>query len=440
MLGPQVDHALAHERGALAEPGHPVDDVHGEVEAVHVVHHDHVEGRGHGALLLVAAHVQVRVGPTPVAEPMDQPRIAVVGEDDRPVHGEKRVELGVRQPVRVLARRLQPHQVDDVDHTHPQLGEVLTQQVHRGEGLQRRYVAGAGQHDVGPAVVVAGPVPDADASRAVQHAVGHRQPVRLRVLAGDDHVDVVAAAQAVVHHGQQRVGVRRQVDPDHLGLLVHDVVDEAGVLVREPVVVLPPHVRGEQVVQRRDRPPPVQPPGHLQPLGVLVEHRVHDVHERLVAGEQPVPSGEQVALQPALAGVLAQDLHHPAMGVEVLVDREYVGVPGLAGRLVHRLQPVRLGLVGPDDPEVAVVGVGADDVAQPRAERSRRLRAGCAGRLDRNAVRPEVRQLQVARGAAAVGVRVGAEPPVVPRQPVHDLRTWPAVLIEELLRSIAAQP
>ena len=78
----------------------------------------------------------------------------------------------------------------------------------------------------------------------------------LGLLAGHDHVDVVAAPQAVVGDAQQRVGVRRQVDADHLGLLVDHVVDEARVLVAEAVVVLPPDVRGEQVVQRGDRPPP----------------------------------------------------------------------------------------------------------------------------------------------------------------------------------------
>jgi hypothetical protein len=54
----------------------------------------------------------------------------------------------------------------------------------------------------------------------------------------------------------RQFGVRRQVDADDLGLLVDDVVDEAGVLVAEAVVVLPPDVRGEQVVERGDRPPP----------------------------------------------------------------------------------------------------------------------------------------------------------------------------------------
>ena len=84
----------------------------------------------------------------------------------------------------------------------------------------------------------------------------HVEPLQLRLLARDDDVDVVAAAQAVVHDRQQRVGVRRQVHANHVGLLVDDVIDEARILVGEAVVVLPPDVRREQVVQRGDGPAP----------------------------------------------------------------------------------------------------------------------------------------------------------------------------------------
>ena len=151
-----------------------------------------------------------------------------------------------RQAVRVLARRLELHQVHDVDDAHLQLRQVLAQQLDGGQRLQRRHVAAAGHDHVRlAALVVAGPLPDAEAGGAVLDRLVHRQPLRRRLLAGHDHVDVVAAAQAVVGHAQQRVGVRRQVDADDLGLLVDDVVDEAGVLVAEAVVVLPPDVRAE---------------------------------------------------------------------------------------------------------------------------------------------------------------------------------------------------
>ena len=49
-------------------------------------------------------------------------------------------------------------------------------------------------------LVVAGPLPDTDTFAAVLDGGVHRQPLRRRVLARHHHVDVMAAAQAVVHH------------------------------------------------------------------------------------------------------------------------------------------------------------------------------------------------------------------------------------------------
>ena len=90
---PRVDQVLAERGRAGLEAGHPVDDVHDEVEPVEVVAHDHVERRRDGPLLLVAADVEVGVVRPPVGQPVDQPRIAVVGEDDRLVGREQRIEL-----------------------------------------------------------------------------------------------------------------------------------------------------------------------------------------------------------------------------------------------------------------------------------------------------------------------------------------------------------
>ena len=121
---------------------------------------------------------------------------------------------------------------------------------------------------------------------AVPHGGVHVEPLRRRVFPGHDDVDVVPAAQAVIHHAQQAVGVGRQIHADDLRLLVHRVIDEPRILMREAVVILPPHVAGEQVVERRDRAAPRQPARDLQPLRVLVEHRVDDVRERLVGVEE----------------------------------------------------------------------------------------------------------------------------------------------------------
>ena len=397
---PLVDHPLAQLGGVRAECRDAVDHVDDEVETVEIVEHDHVERRRRRALLLVAAHVDVVVVRAPVGEPVDQPRVAVVGEHDRPVGREERVELLIGEPVRMLAVGLQPHQVDDVDDPHLQFGQLAPDHVDRGERLQRGDVAAAGHDDVRIAVVVRCPIPDPEPARAVQDRIVDRQVVERGLLAGDDHVHVVAGAQAVVGHREQAVRVGRQVDADDLRLLVDDVVDESGILVREAVVVLAPDVRAEQVVERRDRPPPGDLARHLQPLRVLVEHRVDDVDERLVTVEQPVPAGQQVALEPALALVLGEHLHHAAAGCEVVVAGEDLGVPRAVRHLEHRAQPVRGGLVGAEEAEPVAVAV--DHVAQEVPEHARRL-ARRSSRASRP--RPRTRGSRAAPGPRAAGRR-----------------------------------
>ena len=120
--------------------------------------------------------------------------------------------------------RLQLHEVDDVDHPDFQIGQMLAHDGDGGERLQRGHVATAGHDHVGrDALVVAGPLPDANALSAMLGGGVHRQPLRRRVFACDHDVDIVPAAQAVVHHRQQAVCVRRKINAHDLGLLVHDV-------------------------------------------------------------------------------------------------------------------------------------------------------------------------------------------------------------------------
>src|SRR5450759_2346182 len=242
----------------------------------------------------------------------------------------------------------------------------------------------------------------------------------------------------MVERTEQRVRVRRQVDPDDLGLLVDHVIDEAGVLVRETVVVLAPHVRGQQDVERGDRPSPGDLVGHLEPLGVLVEHRIDDVDERLVAVEQPVASGQEVALEPALALVLGEHLHDATGRCQVLVDRPYRGVPLLVGHVQDRAQAVRGGLVGSEDPER--LGVQLDDAAEPLAEHPGGLGHGGAGGLHRYAAVPEVRQPQVPQALTAVGTRVVAHPQGALGGELAEPGAQRSGLVEQLVRPVGAEP
>ena len=96
----------------------------------------------------------------------------------------------------------------------------------------------------------------------------------------------------------------------------------------------------------------------LQPLGMLVEHGVDDVHKGLVGREEAVPPGQHVALEPAFERVLAQHLHHPPVvgqKAAVRVFRQHLFHPRLAAGLVDRLQLVGGRFIRPKDAEAGHV-------------------------------------------------------------------------------------
>src|SRR5215831_20751786 len=138
------------------------------MEAVKVVEHAHVERRRGGALLFVATHMDVVVTPSPVGQAVNERWVTVKGEDDGLVRREQLVEIAVRETMRVLARWLQFHQVDNIDDADLQIGRMLSKQVDSGKRLQGRHIAATCHHDIGfTASVVACPFPYAESSFAV---------------------------------------------------------------------------------------------------------------------------------------------------------------------------------------------------------------------------------------------------------------------------------
>ena len=84
---------------------------------------------------------------------------------------------------------------------------------------------------------------------------------------------------------------------------------------------------------------------------MLVEHRVDDVDEGLVAVEQAVAAGEEIALEPALALVLGENLHHPPGGARWSSPATDLASHCAVGRLEDRLEAVGGRLVWAEEAE-----------------------------------------------------------------------------------------
>src|SRR5262244_1361801 len=91
---------------------------------------------------------------------------------------------------------------------------------------------------------------------------------------------------------------------------------------------------------------------------MLVEHRVDNVDEWLIAVDEPVPSAQKVSFQPPFHRMLTEHLHDPTLRVQfatVGILRKILSQPNLLCDFVNGFEPVRLGFVWPKDTEAVHV-------------------------------------------------------------------------------------
>ena len=80
------------------------------------------------------------------------------------------------------------------------------------------------------------------------------------------------------------------------------------------------------------------------------------MNESLVAIEQPVPSGKQIAFQPTLALVLAEHrVQHPSVRRQEFIILFLPGFPLSIGNFKDRTQKIGKRLVGTEDTEIALI-------------------------------------------------------------------------------------
>jgi len=194
--------------------------------------------------------------------------------------------------MRMFLAWLQLEQVDNIYETDLDVRKFLAEQDGGSQRLLRRYIASRSHNEVGlTALVVAGPIPDADALRAMGNRCIHIQVLQVQLFVGNDHIDVVLAAKTMIGYRQKAIGIWRKIDTRYCSALVENHVQKTGVLVRKAVVILPPNRRRDQQIQRSDLLAPGQVIADGQPFGVLVEHGIDDVDKGFVGREEAVAAG-----------------------------------------------------------------------------------------------------------------------------------------------------
>ena len=346
----------------------------------------------------------------------------------------------------VLADVLDLEQVDHVDEPH--LNAQLAHDIGCSQGLERRHVAARGDHDVslGERVGSRCPLPNRDTLGELGLGLVDRLEGGGGLLATEDGVDAVGGLVDALGHSEGHIGVGRIVSIHDMRVvgLVEQQVDKTGVLVREAVVVLAPHVARQQNVEAADGSTPRNLAlGGLEPFAVLVDHGIDDVDKALVGAPHAGAAGEHVGLEEALALVLGQLLDNLAgTGQQLVVGLVLVkaGIPLLLGHLVGSLQAVGRGLVGTEDAEV--VHVLGQDVGSVLAKDAGGLGGAPAVTLtcDGNLVGMNIGQFELAAHLSAVRVGVGADAQLAGRHKGRHLGAHLPLGRKELLGLVGAQP
>ena len=161
---------------------------------------------------------------------------------------------------------MQTEEINDVNEANLQVRELLLENGNGGERLHGGDIAGASQHHIGILAIVGGsPIPNANALGAMGYGLVHAEILQMGLFVRDDYIDVIAGAQAVVGDAEETICVRRQVNADYTGAFVGDHVEEAGILMRETVVILTPDQRSDEDVDGGHGGAPVRIPFSISP-------------------------------------------------------------------------------------------------------------------------------------------------------------------------------
>ena len=149
---------------------------------------------------------------------------------------------------------------------------------------------------------------------------------------------------------------------------------------------------------------------------------------------------QYVPLEPAVAQMLAQHLHHPSVRRDVIVDGDdgFDRATILDGEDVP--QPVRVRLIGAEEAEPLGLILPLKEITHHLPELPGGLVVLGGGLEDWNRVLPKVREVELYGELAAVRMRIGAHPLLSVGRQRGELRHEVSILVEEVLWLVAAHP
>ena len=127
MLDELVSQELFEMPSDVAQPLDSVEHVASQVKPIELIEYRHIKGRGGRALFLVTSNMEIRVVGSSVCEAVNEPRIAVEGEDHRLIGREDGIEIPIGKAVRMLGEWLQCHEIDDIHDPYSQIREMSSQ-------------------------------------------------------------------------------------------------------------------------------------------------------------------------------------------------------------------------------------------------------------------------------------------------------------------------
>src|SRR5229473_8147325 len=138
--------------------------------------------------------------------------------------------------------------------------------------------------------------------------------------------------------------------------------------------------------------------------------------------------------------MLAQHLHDPAIGREVVINRDDFLLKGAVFHLENISKAIRIGFIGTEEAKILLFGVSRKNVPHQLAKLSSVPIVRRGGLFDFNCIFRKVRQVQVYQQLPAIGMWIGPHSTITFWCQGRKFRDETSLLVKKLFWFVAAHP